>query len=157
MSTLLLSPRSNRSNISSKLLASVSRPSRPHRVPPPRLVPLTRSNFPDSSILRILTPEPILTSKQGSLGVGSLSNRGSYIGGVGLGRGRLASWLGRTLESPRRILSDNFGCRLYRSSTRSSENQNTSSGINVIKLRPVMRHPISSSRCTSTPSSSLKR
>ena len=69
----------------SKLVAGVNKLSRPHNVPPPKLVPLTRSNAPSSSTLMIETPDPMLTSKQGSCGVGFLSNVTPYFGGSGLG------------------------------------------------------------------------
>ena len=57
----------------SKVVAGVSRLSRPHNVPPPRLVPLTRSKVPSSFTLMTDTPEPIFTSKHGNWG-GLLSN-----------------------------------------------------------------------------------
>ena len=70
----------------SNVVAGVNRLSRPHKVPPPRLVPLTRSNEPSSSTLMIDTPDPMLTSRHGSCGVGFDSNVTAYLGGSGLGR-----------------------------------------------------------------------
>ena len=73
-------------NVPSKLVAGVKRLSNPHSVPPPKLVPLTRSNVPSSSILITETPEPMLTSRHGNCGVGLLSKMTPYCGGFGLGR-----------------------------------------------------------------------
>ena len=46
----------------SKVVAGVSNDNKPHKVPPPRLVPLTRSKVPSSSTLMIETPDPMLTN-----------------------------------------------------------------------------------------------
>ena len=70
----------------SKVVAGVSMLRRPHSVPPPKLVPLTRSNEPSSSTLTIDTPEPMFTSRHGSCGTGSCTNDTAYFGGSGLGR-----------------------------------------------------------------------
>jgi hypothetical protein len=83
--------KSSKNNVHapSNVVAGVSRLSKPHSVPPPRLVPDTRSNAPSSSTLIIDTPDPMLTSRHGSCGVGLLSNVTPYLGGSGLG---LSSW-----------------------------------------------------------------
>src|ERR1700677_4072792 len=105
MSTAALSPASERANISAKMsgairtltekedtpsneVAGVSRDSKPHNVPPPRLVPLTRSNVPSSSTLMMETPDPILTSRHGNWGVGFPSNVTANFAGFGFGRSR---------------------------------------------------------------------
>lgn len=72
-------------DILSKLVTGVKRLSNPHRVPLPRLVPLTCSNFPSLSILITEMPEPMLTSKHGSCGVGLVSKMTPYCSRFTLG------------------------------------------------------------------------
>src|SRR6266436_8122578 len=75
----------------SKVVAGVNNDNKPHKVPPPRLVPLTRSNVPSPSTLMMETPDPMLTSRHGSCGVGFPSNVTAYFGGLGPGRSSAAS------------------------------------------------------------------
>jgi len=62
---LLLSPRMESSSISSKARTRVSRRQRPQKVPPPRLLPLTRWLDASLSTFRMLTPDPMFTSRYG--------------------------------------------------------------------------------------------
>ena len=64
--TLALSPLALSSSISSKERQPVSSLHKPQNVPPPKLLPLTLSNFPSPSTRMILIPEPILTSRYGN-------------------------------------------------------------------------------------------
>lgn len=66
-------------------------------MPPPRLVPLTRSKEPSRSTLTIDTPEPMLTSRHGNCGSaeGDGANVTENFGGSGEGRGRSVKGGGR--------------------------------------------------------------
>ena len=61
--TLALSPRMLSSSISSNPRHRVSKRHRPQKVPPPRLLPLTRSYWPSPATWSMLTPEPMLTRR----------------------------------------------------------------------------------------------
>lgn len=129
----------------------------------------------------MLTPLPMLTSRQGSLGDGFESKRGAYRGGSGDGLGSGGGSEGSALpfesfspdaegkganseededsddeEGSRRSVRF-VGRACAKLLTSSSLYQKTSSGIKVMKLSPVIRQPISSSLPTSTPSSASKR
>lgn len=125
----------------SKLVAGVNKLSRPHNVPPPKLVPLTRSNAPSSSTLMIETPDPMFTSKQGSCGVGFLSNVTPNFGGSGLGlsRGTEEGELDGTFNNLEELQDaaddDAAGCETDCMS--SSEKKYTSSGIIVMNFNRI--------------------
>lgn len=80
--TLLLSPRMDSSSISSKFFVRVSRRQRPQKVPPPRLLPETRSLALSLSTFSMLTPEPMFTSRYGNRSLSAAQGHG--LQGVGV-------------------------------------------------------------------------